>query len=153
MSEANKALIRRWFDEVWNQGSEEAIDEMMADDVSIYALPPETMSSREAFKEFYRPFIAAFPELHVSVEEVFAEGDRVGFRCRVQATHRNGRRCQFDGGGFARVRDGKLAEGHNVWNFHELLEQLGAIPPNALMDAVSGAGGSSSTRIEPRPRG
>ena len=140
MSQENEALIRRWFDEVWNQRREEAIDDMMADDVSALGLPPEPMRGREAFKQFYRPFIAAFPDFHVSVEEVISEGDRVAFRCRVRGTHRNGRNCEFDGGGFARIRDGRLTVGHNIWNFHEMLEQLQIIPANAVMSAVQNAG-------------
>lgn len=143
MSEQNEALIRRWFDEVWSQRREEAIDELMADDVSALGLPPEPISSREAFKQFYRPFIAAFPELGISVEEVFSRDDRIGFRCRVRGTHRNGRRCEFEGGGFVRVREGKLAEGHNIWNFLEMLEQLGLVPANTLMTAIQDEAPSS----------
>lgn len=136
MSEQNEALIRRWFDEVWTRRREAAIDELMADDVAAFGLPPAPISSREAFKQFYRPFIAAFPDLSVTVEEVFTQGDRMGFRCRVRGTHRNGRPCDFEGGGFVRIRDGKLAEGHNVWNFLEMLEQLGFLPANTLMTAI-----------------
>lgn len=132
MSAQNEALIRRWFDEVWNQRREQAIDELMADDVSAQGLPPEPISGREAFKRFYRPFIAAFPHFSISVEEVFSRGDRLAFRCKVQATHRNGRRCEFQGGGFVRVRDGRLAESHNIWNFLEMLEQLELVPANTL---------------------
>ena len=46
MSEQNKALIRRWFDEVWSQPREEAIDEMTAGRRLRAALPPEPMGSR-----------------------------------------------------------------------------------------------------------
>ena len=138
MSDANKELIRRWFEEVWNQRRADAIDQMMAEDVSALGLPPEPMDSREAFKRFHRVFIEGFPHFHVSTEEVFAEDDRVAFRCRVRGTHRSGRPVEFDGGGFAQVRDGKLIVGHNVWNFHDMLEQLGAVQPNAVLNAVQG---------------
>lgn len=136
MSEQNEALIRRWFDEVWNQRREEAIDEMMVDDVVAKGLPPEPIGNREAFKQFYRLFISAFPELSITVEEVISAGDRLAYRARLRATHRSGRSCEVDGAGFVRIRDGRLTAGHNIWNFHELLEQLQAAPPNAVMKAV-----------------
>ena len=136
MSEQNEALIRRWFDEVWNQRREEAIDEMMVDDVVAKGLPPEPINSREAFKQFYRAFIAGFPELTISVEEVITEGDRLAYRARLRCTHRSGRSCEVEGAGFVRIRDGRLTAGHNIWNFHELLEQLQAVSPNAVMQAV-----------------
>ena len=136
MSEQNEALIRRWFDEVWNQRREEAIDEMMVEDVAAKGLPPEPIDSREAFKQF----IAAFPELSISVEEVISAGDRLAYRARLRATHRSGRSCEVDGAGFVRIRDGRLTAGYNIWNFHELLEQLQAVPPNAVMKAVQSDG-------------
>jgi predicted ester cyclase len=138
--EQNEALIRRWFDEVWNQRREEAIDEMMADDVNAKGLPPEPIGSREAFKQFHRAFLAAFPDLSVSVEEVISEGDRLAYRSRLRATHRNGRVCECDGGGFVRIRNGMLTEGYNIWNFHELLEQLQAVPANSVMKAIQTGG-------------
>lgn len=142
MSEENRALIRRWFEEVWNQRRESAIDEMMADDIVAHGLTPESIRSREVFRQFHRLFIANFPDFHVSVDEIFSEGDRLGYRCHVRGTHRSGRQVDFEGAGFVRVRDGQLAEGHNIFNFHEMLAQLGAIAPDALLAAVATAGGS-----------
>src|SRR4051794_20256592 len=98
MSEQNGALMRRWFEEVWNRRREDAIDEMMADDVVASGLTAEPIRSRDAFKQFYHPFIAAFPDIHVSVEDVLTDGDRVAFRCHLTATHLNGRKVEFDGG-------------------------------------------------------
>ena len=136
MSEQNEALIRRWFEEVWNQRREETIDELMAEHVNAIGLPPEPLHGPTAFKAFYRPFIAAFPQLTISVEEAYSRGDRVAFRCSVKGTHRSGRTCEFDGGGFVTVRDGKLAEGHNIWNFHDMLAQVGAVPADAFFNAL-----------------
>jgi len=140
MSERNEALIRRWFDEVWNQRREEAIDEMMVDDVVAKGLPPEPINGREAFRQFHRLFIAAFPKLSISIEEVIAKRDRLAYRARLRATHRSGRTCEVDGAGFVRIRRGRLTAGHNIWNFHELLEQLEAAPPNSVMKAVQSGG-------------
>lgn len=138
MAKRNEKLVRRWFEEVWNKRREGAIDEMLTENVSALGLPPEPMSGREAFKQFHRAFLAGFPQLHISVEEVISERDRVAFLCRVRATHQNGRSCEFAGGSFVRVRKGKMAIGHNIWNFHEMLEQLGAASENSVLNAVQG---------------
>jgi ketosteroid isomerase-like protein len=142
MSEQNRTLIRRWFEEVWNQRRESAIDEMMAGDIVAHGLTPESIRSREIFRQFHRLFIANFPDFHVSVDEVFSEGDRLGYRCRVRGTHRSGREVDFEGAGFVRVRDGMIAEGHNIFNFHEMLAQLGAIAPDTLLTTVGGGDNS-----------
>ena len=64
MSEENKALIRRWFEEVWNKGREEAIDEMFAEDGIAHGLADESgedMRGPTDYKPFFRKFREAFP--------------------------------------------------------------------------------------------
>jgi hypothetical protein len=71
---------------------------------------------------------------------VISADDRLAYRARLRATHRSGRSCEVDGAGFVRIRDGRLTVGYNIWNFHELLEQLQAVPPNSVMKAVQSGG-------------
>lgn len=134
MSEANKAIVRRWFDEVWNQGRAEMIDAIFAADARSHGLgdlPP----GPAGFRPFYNAFRGAFPDIHVTLEDVIAEGDTVAYRFTARATHRGdtlgfaatNRRAEFSGMGFARFRNGQLAEAWN--NFDELgmLQQLGIV--------------------------
>ncbi|HEY8410431.1 MAG TPA: nuclear transport factor 2 family protein, partial [Pyrinomonadaceae bacterium] len=79
MSETNKALMRRWFEEVWNQGRTDAIDELLADNVVIHGLVDasgEPVRGAQAFRDFHRQFRGAFPNMNITVEDVIAEGDR-----------------------------------------------------------------------------
>jgi predicted ester cyclase len=89
MSEANKLLLRRWFEQVWNQKSEAAIDQMFGTDGKSHGFPDadSLLVGPEAFKAVHRVFCGAFPDLHVEVEDVVAEGDRVAVRWRVTMTH------------------------------------------------------------------
>ena len=90
MSEENKALIRRWFEEVWNKGREEAIDDMFATDGIAHGLaeePEKPMRGPRDYKPFYQKFRAAFPEIEVVVEDTIAEGDKVAARCTVRGKH------------------------------------------------------------------
>ena len=134
MSEANKAIVRRWFEEVWNQGRTEMIDVIFAPDARSHGLG-DLPAGPDGFKPFHAAFHGAFPDIHVSLEDVIAEGDLVAYRFTARATHvgatlgfaPTNRRAEFTGMGFARFRNGQLVEGWN--NFDELgmLQQLGVV--------------------------
>ncbi len=98
MSDENKTLLRRWFAEVWNEGREEAIDEMFAEDGIAHGLAEdggEPLHGASGFKPFFRKFRAAFPDIEVVVEDTITEGDKVTARCTVRGKH------QSDSLGFA----------------------------------------------------
>lgn len=84
------ALVRRFYDEVFGQGSVEAIDELLHDDfVEHEPLPlPDAPSGKEAPKAMIAMFRAAFPDLRATVEDVVQEGDKVAVRARMSGTHR-----------------------------------------------------------------
>ena len=67
MWEANKLFIRRWFEQVWNQKSEAAIDEMFSPQGKSHGFPEadSVLVGPEAFKAIHRNFCGAFPDLHV----------------------------------------------------------------------------------------
>ena len=90
MSAENKALVARWFDEVWNRGRREAIDEMFAPDGKAYGLG-EGMRGPEGFKAFHAQFRGAFPDVRVEVDDMIAEGDQVAYRFTATATHTGAR--------------------------------------------------------------
>jgi steroid delta-isomerase-like uncharacterized protein len=133
-----KALIRRWFEEVWNEGREEAIDEMFAEDGIAHGLADEAgaaLRGASGFKPFFRNFRGAFPDIEVIVEDAIAEGDKVAARCRVRATHAGEglgfaatqRPMEITGIVIVRVRDGKIAEAWNNFDFMGMFQQLGTL--------------------------
>ena len=90
MSVANKVLVYRWYEEVWNKKRESAIDEMLAADVILYGLtenPTEALRGTEGFKKYWREMVTIFPDIQVAVESTIAEDDRVAARCSLRATH------------------------------------------------------------------
>src|SRR5215210_4161609 len=90
MSEENKAFIRRWFDEVWNKGREEAIDEMFSEEGVAHGLgdtPEQDIHGASEFKPFFHSFRGAFPNIEIVVEDTVSEGDKVAARCSVRAKH------------------------------------------------------------------
>ena len=133
-----KAFIRRWFEEVWNKGREEAIDEMFAEDGVAYGLADETgapLRGASGFKPFFRNFRGAFPNIEVIVEDTVAEGDKVAARCTVRATHAGDnlgfaatqKPMDITGITIVRVRDGQIVEAWNNFDFMGMHQQLGTL--------------------------
>jgi steroid delta-isomerase-like uncharacterized protein len=136
MSEENKALLQRWFDEVWNKGRAEAIDEMFAADGIAHGLsddPGNPIRGASGFKPFHETFRGAFPDIEVMVEDIIAEGDMVAARCSVRGKHSGGHLgiaasnapVEFTGMTMARIRDGKIVEAWNNFDFMRMNRQIG----------------------------
>jgi steroid delta-isomerase-like uncharacterized protein len=141
---ANKALIARWFEEVWNQGRTELIDEMRARETVATGLADGSQESRgpEPFKAFYTNLRIAFPDLRVTVDDVLAEGDKVAARISIGGTHMGdalgapptGKTVQFSGIILARIEDGKIVQSWNSLDLLSLLKQIGAVSDPAGAD-------------------
>lgn len=144
MSEQNKELVRRWFEEVWNQRREETIDELLAADSVSRGIGHEPIHGPPEFKRFHRAFLSAFSQVEIEVVDLVAEDDKVAAHCRGRVTMLDGRTGTVEGGGIVRIRDGQIAEGWNQWSFLELLEQMGKAPSGSLMLALTDTGAESA---------
>jgi steroid delta-isomerase-like uncharacterized protein len=138
MSEANKVLIRRWFEEVWNQGLERTIDELFAPYGVAHGLgdTEADVVGPSQLRPFVRNIRGAITDVRMSIEDTLAEGDKVMVRIRVEGTHKGpglgvaptGRRVSIAGIIVARIQDGQIVEGWNSWDQLGLLRQIGALP-------------------------
>jgi steroid delta-isomerase-like uncharacterized protein len=146
MSYDNAALVRRWFEEVWNKGREEAVDELFDEEGVAHGLAGENeaeLRGPDDFKVFHRKFLEAFPGVEVVVDDVISEGDKVAARCTVRGRHGGGslgfaateRPVEFTGMTFARVRGGKIVEAWNNFDFMSMFRQLGALRLDAPADS------------------
>jgi steroid delta-isomerase-like uncharacterized protein len=133
MSEANKQLARRWFEEVWNQHKESAIDDLLTPDCRAHGLGGDAaLIGPEGFKTFHRSFCGAFPDLHVTVHDTIAEGDRVAIRWTATMTHlgdglgfpASGKKVSMDGSTIVAIKDGKIDEGWNHMDITGLFAKL-----------------------------
>ncbi|RYF89568.1 MAG: hypothetical protein EOO00_09845, partial [Chitinophagaceae bacterium] len=129
----NKAIIQRWFEEIWNQGSEEAIDELLAPEAILHGLEhPDSVGKTgpESFKPFFRAFRGAFPDMVISLNEIVAEDDRVMVHFTATGSYKGNelglvaseKPIHVNGMCFARIQNGQLVEGHNTI---ELLNMTG----------------------------
>jgi steroid delta-isomerase-like uncharacterized protein len=138
MSEENKTLVRRWFDEVWNKGRDDAIREMFDKEGIAHGLsddPANPLRGPEGFLPFHAKFRAAFPDIVVVVEDQIAEGDKVATRCTVRGKHAGNSLgfaatqapVEFTGMTIVRIKNGKIIEAWNNFDFMKMYQQVGAI--------------------------
>ncbi len=134
MSDANKQLVRDWFEKVWNQQSEAAIDAMFSSDGRAHGFPQadSVLVGPEDFKAIHRGFCNAFPDIRVTVEDTIAEGDKVAVRWTATMTHLGdslgmaptGKKVILNGSTIAVVKDGRICEGWNFMDMGGLFAQL-----------------------------
>ena len=132
--EKNTTLVRRFYDEVWNRGDLAVVDEVFAADYVRHDLRPGTAPpGPDGQKAVAALFRTAFPDVHLAVEFLVAEGAMVVARWAIEGTHTGpwagtaptGRLVRFAGVNIFRLADGKVAE---IWNHRDdlgLIEQLG----------------------------
>jgi len=133
----NKALVRRLFEEVWNQGNLTAIDELFATSYIRYDPAAPEAKGLAGFKHFVTTLRRAFPDIEVALEDVIAEGDKMAARAIWRGTHQGeylgiaptGRQVAVMGTVTLRIVHDKFQEGWLNMDTLGLLQQLGAIPP------------------------
>ena len=135
--EENKAIVRRVNDEVWSEGHLDVIDELIADDfVATIVGAPEEIRGPQGFREFVVMYRKAFPDLRLTVDEQFAEGETVVTRWTATGTNEGelmgmpptGKQATTAGININRVSGGKLVEGWGLFDQLGLLQQIGAVP-------------------------
>jgi steroid delta-isomerase-like uncharacterized protein len=134
MSVENKAVVRRWFEEVWNKGRAAAIDEMLAPNGVIHGLGKSIHGPSE-FRTFHAGYRTAFPDVKIHIDDIVAEGDTVAVRWSAMATHggellgfsATQKAVKFTGMGFARVQGGKIVEGWNNYDELRIFGDLGIV--------------------------
>jgi steroid delta-isomerase-like uncharacterized protein len=135
MSDPKRAVIRRYFDELFNAGRVDIIDELLHPDYVNHSPAPELPPGRAGVAIVVRALRAAFPDLHYTIEDVVVGDDAVATRTRLTGTHRgdffgvppSGRTIAVSQMTIERFRDGKIVAHHRVTDELALLRQLGAI--------------------------
>ena len=138
MTETNKALVRRWFKEVWNEGREATIVELFAEVGVAYGLGDGEAEVRgpAQLKPFVCNLRGALPDLQINIQDIMAEEDKVMVRVLLEGTHSgsglgvppSGRKIRVAGIVLLRISKGQFVEGWNSWDQLGLLRQIGAMP-------------------------
>src|SRR5215207_2179696 len=138
MSEENKALARRFMEEVWNKGNVDFIDEVVASNYVVHdPATPEGMSEGvEGAKQFFEMYHNAFPDTQMTVDDLITEGDKVVTRWTARGTHQgelmdippSGNRVEVTGISIDRIEGGKFVDSWSNYDLLGMMEQIGAIP-------------------------
>ena len=138
-TEDNKALVRRFIEEVWNQRNLAIFDELTASNFLFHDPDLPTVRTYEDFKQWIIESLTAFPDLHLTIEEQIAEGDQVVTRWTSRGTHTGdlvkpmplpatGKQVTISGTDIARFAGGKVIELWHLADALSYMQQLGVIP-------------------------
>jgi steroid delta-isomerase-like uncharacterized protein len=137
MSEGNKNIIRRLFEEVWNKGNLQVTDDLFTLNYSHHdSSTPDVGRGPESEKKRATLYRTAFPDLRLTVEDIIAEGETVVARWSCRGTHKGdlngiaptGKHVNITGISIARFTNGKMSEGFVNWDALSLMQQLGVVP-------------------------
>jgi len=153
MSENNKAIVRRLFAELWNNGNLSLADQLFTPNYTHHdSSSPDFGYGPESERKRATLYRTAFPDLRLTIEDLIAEGDTVMARWTCQGTHKGdlngiaptGKQFTISGVTIARLLNGKLVEGYVNWDALGLMQQLGVVPQLAAKAQAQAA--ATSTR-------
>ena len=136
MSEENKALYRRFVDEVINHKNTDALSDLMAVDMVDHNLMPGQAPGLEGMQTLMTMSLGAFPDLHSTIDVLIAEGDLVAGRMTTTGTHTGdfmgipatGKQVKFTETHIVRIANGKAVEHWGNSDDMGMMQQLGVIP-------------------------
>ncbi len=135
-SEENKMVVRQFFEEAWNQGNLDLIDQIEASNALNHDPANPGFDGSEGTKRLISTYRTAFPDLHFTVESLIAEGDQVVARWVGTGTHKGilmgvpatNKRATVSGITINRLAGGKIAESWTNYDVLGMLQQLGLAP-------------------------
>jgi predicted ester cyclase len=132
------SLVRRIFDQAFNQGNLEVVDELVAADSDAHIASWGAPVSRLGLKQMIANLRSAFPDLRCIVEDEIREGDKFAAYWTMRGTHKGsyfgnqptGRLIAVQGFIFARTADGQVVETQILIDQIGILQQIGVVPPS-----------------------
>jgi len=135
--EENKAVIRRWMEGI-NKHDPAIVDELLADDYVFHGAGGQDVKGSESFKQGLIAYLPIFPDVHFTIDDMVAEGDKVAVRITYTATHKGeylgiaptGKRITMTEAIFYRLAGGRIVEAFPYSDSLALFQQLGVSPPS-----------------------
>ena len=135
--EENKAIELRFLEEVVNKGNLAVIDELCAANFVDHTALPGVTPDREGYKQFFAMSRSALPDMHSTLEDMIAEGDKVAERFTIRGTHKGewmgiaptGKQVTVQGMAIHRITGGKIVEDWSNIDMLGILQQIGVVPP------------------------
>ncbi len=146
MSMENKTIIRRLYQEVWNERKLEVVDELIS---ASHALNDPIVSGSQVGPELYKRRVVelttGLPDLCFTIEDTIAEGEKFVTCWTISGTHQSeymgipatGRKISVEGITIHHIKNGKILDSYARWDVLGLMRQLGAIPAQGMKEAAS----------------
>lgn len=132
----NKAIIRRYYEELWNEGRKELVDELLSPEITFRGSLGPRARGVEAFKDYMDMVRGSFPDFRNTIEDLIGEGDKVVARLTHHGTHRGGdvlfgsaaigQEISYPGISIFRLEDGRIVDVWVVGDVLSLMRQLAA---------------------------
>jgi steroid delta-isomerase-like uncharacterized protein len=137
MSADNKSIVRRLYDEVWNERKMEVLQELISPSHALHAA--NTSGSKigpDAYKRNINQFLTAFPDLRFDIEDTVSENDKVVACWTISGTHKGeylgipatDQKISVEGVTIHHVAGGKIMDSFANWDALGLMQQLGVVP-------------------------
>jgi predicted ester cyclase len=134
MSEQNKTIVRRLFEDTWNKGDLNALDKLLTTDFVDHTIPPGMPGGRDGYRRLVTTFREALPDLTFTVQQLLAEGDRVAVHLVGKGSHQGMfldvrptfRLVNFNSIGFFTLRNGQIAERFGISDVPAVMMAHGA---------------------------
>jgi steroid delta-isomerase-like uncharacterized protein len=134
-TEVNEAVVRRFYDELWNRWDFGLLDELISDEIRFRSSMGASVAGREEFRRLMERVRGVFPDLQHRVDEMLAVDDRVVTRVTYSGTHRGrlgdveptGARVEYVGAAFFRLSVGRIDEGWVVGDTQAIWRALGRL--------------------------
>lgn len=134
-SEANRTVIRRFYDELWNRWDLAVAEEIIAPDVRFRGSLGTTLRGIDPFKRYVEQVRTAFPDWRSRIDELIAERDKVVARMTWSGTHSGslfgiaptGSPVTYVGAAIFRLHDGRIQDAWIVGDTQEARRALGAL--------------------------
>ena len=134
IEEENKAIYRRVYEEIWNKGNLDVVDEIFNDNYIYHFLPQH--KGPEGYKTMYHGLAGAFSGFHCEIEDMIAESDKVMVRTTITGKHTRefmgvaptDKQISVTEIAVIRLEDGKIVEEWGSPDLFSMMQQIGAIP-------------------------
>lgn len=136
-TEENKVKVRRIIEEAWNKGDLAVVDEVIANNYVFRVPAGEEFKGPEGLKQAVTMYRTAFPDIHITIDDMIAEGDKVAGRFTWRGTFKGeimgiaptGKQIAMTGAVFIRFVGGKEVEALEFADQLSMFQQLGVAPP------------------------
>jgi len=135
-TQATKQLAHRYYEDVLNAGNLELLDQLLSQNFVDHSASGDAIAGLDAFKDFLRMVTGAFPDMHIHVEDIVAEGNKAAVRLAIHGTHKGtlmgsieptGKAARWSGIDIVEIAEGKIAARWSERDLLGLMQQLGVV--------------------------